>query len=115
MGNSFDLYQKERNRIVSGMLDQLLVPDADPETYVRHLQSTFNKTKKGPTDKITRSILEKGLKSSDETPHNHLNWNPAIRSELLGQQLRRQLREQKDEIENRLPGVIIIRVHSQVA
>lgn len=100
---------------MSGILDQLSAPDTGSETHALHLQSTFNKTQKRPTDKITRSILEKSLESSDEAPHHHLNGNPAIRSQLLGQQLRRQLCEQENEIENRLPGVIIVRVHAQVA
>lgn len=77
-----------------------------------HSQSTLNQTQKSATDEKTGSILEECLESSDKTPHDHLDRNPAIRSEFLGQQLRWQLREEEDEVENCLAGVIVVGVHA---
>lgn len=79
-----------------------------------HSQSTLNQTQKSATDKITGSVFDKCLESSNETPHDHLDRNPTIRSELLGQQLRRQLCEEENEEEYCLAGVIVIGVHAQV-
>lgn len=79
-----------------------------------HSQSTLNKPQKCPTDKIASSILEKCLKSSDKAPHDHLNGNPPVRSELLGQQLRWHFCEKEDKVEDCLAGVVVVCVHSEV-
>lgn len=59
-------------------------------------------------------MTKKCLTRSHKTPANHLNRNPTIRSHLLGQELRRHLREEETDQENGLSGVVIVCVHAQV-
>lgn len=100
---------------MSGILVQLaLNPPCKLYMTMHHSQSTFNKPQQCPTDKITSSILEKCLESSDKTPHNHLNWNPPVRSEFLGQQLRWHFREKENKVEDCLSGVVVVCVHSEI-
>ena len=80
----------------------------------KNLQSTLENTKECTADKKGCSSGQEGLATGDQTPADHLNWNPTVRSQLLRDQLWRKFSEQKEEIEDGLPCIIVIGSHIQV-
>jgi hypothetical protein len=78
------------------------------------LQSALEQPQKRSTSEIPAFAFDKGLESSDQTPADHLDGDPAIRPEGLGDELRGQLREKKTQEEDRLSSVVVVRVHTQI-
>ena len=54
------------------------------------------------------------MHAGDETPRDHLDGDPAIGTELLGDQLGWQFGGEKADVEDSLPRVVIVCVHLKI-
>lgn len=116
MGSSFDLYQKERKRIVSGIL--LVVSfqsHQDHQKVPNNLQSALEEAQKRAACKIARLVFQECLHRGDQTPAKHLDRDPPVRAEPFGDKLRRQLGKQEHHEEDGLAGVVVVGIHAQVS
>lgn len=80
----------------------------------KHLQSALKKTEKRAAGEERASTREECLAGRNQTPGDHLNRDPSVRSQLFRDQLRRKLCKQEAEIEYSLSGVVVIRVQPKI-
>ena len=78
----------------------LMIFRSGPETKSRHLQQSS----KG---KERASSTQPKLRSSDNRVNNQLSWDPYIRSEPLGDELRWQFCGEEEDTENGVSYVVI--------
>ena len=77
-------------------------------------EPTFNHPEQSSTRKEGWSAAQERLHAGDETPGYHLDRDPAVRTQLFGNELRGELCKEKADVEDCLSSVVVVGVHVQI-
>lgn len=77
-------------------------------------EAAFQHTQQCSTREERGAPAEEGLHAGDETPRDHLDGDPAVRTELFGDELGWQFGAEKANVENGLPRIVIVGVYLEI-
>lgn len=77
-------------------------------------EAAFQHAQQCSTGEEGRASAKEGLHAGDETPGHHLHGDPAVGTELFGDELGGQFGAEEADVEDCLPRVVIVRVHLEV-
>lgn len=77
-------------------------------------EASFQHTEQCSTSEKGRASAEESLHAGDQTPRHHLDGDPAIGAEFFRDELGWQFGEEKAEVEDCLPRVVIVRVDVEI-
>ena len=77
-------------------------------------ETAFQQTQQCSTSEERGASAEEGLHACNDRPRDHLDRDPAVRTELFGNQLGWQFGAEKANVEDCLPRVVIVCIHLEI-
>lgn len=86
---------------------------AQVQDVVRYEAALYHPKKSATRPEGTSTGYE-GLKTGNERPRDHLDWDPIIRPDFLANELGRQFSQQERHEEDSLAGIVVVRRYAEV-